>query len=972
MRAVLIHLARRVRDTKFGWYLRKLYHAPAVYGIFSRFFKLHFSFTAIVGMQPTRAKDRGPVPAFSEKELKAAYQGSPAARAAETFVLYRIIGNDLVPRHKKGQSRENLQYLLDYEPDLPDCEKRWVVNRIVDPEEEQAVIALLEARNQLYLHIPYREEAYASCPWDLEGLPYPGYTLTKQFHQLPGDFRQRLFKRLYRHKNNYVINNNGARNAALADGKTRAKWVLPWDGNCFLTPSAWAEITSSVTARPWYPYIIVPMARITDYAALTQPDFRPRADQEPQIIFRSDTRETFNEEYYYSRRPKVELLWRLGVPGPWNDWAIEPWDLPYTHYCPDAGKWLLAGWVARLPSGQSHLEVGNQSETLRLTIRAEAVTRFLLQLDGKILAERNTFSQNSEVGSTDPLLWMGWDVDHLLQALRKKQKTENVRKILKAYHHIPLNLANYPRSDLNPPLREILTILQTRAAIQQFRSDPADGILIDLYTIAIAEQLADYEALSHAFLFLLDRSATAFHTKQAATPKNLHKEPAQQPMVSCHAVIWKTLAWYAERCGCSEWNPAMFPVELTEHPDRTPEAEPASLFPAASIPSSTALSSPAVPALPSRTKPRVVHISTVHRALDPRIRLKQLSTIHQHGFEAHLVTADPQNYPDSDGVIIHQIARKEPGRWRRTFILGPRAIRQALKIPAAIYHIHDPELLPWAWFLLPRRVPVVYDVHEDYSLALHQKADLPPWMRKSGRNLIGKIEQLLSAPFQVVIAEDCYKKRFPQAKTILNYPQLELLQKGDGFNPQSRRLLYTGNITIERGALNLARLVREVPDLEITMAGECKQPIARKLREEVGDAADRLNLIGEGRYIPFAELQALYTEKTWLAGIVLMSDSEHYREKQLTKFFEYMAAGLPIVASDFPAWKKLIQDQGLGFCVDPEDSQSVADVAAWLKSNPEEARAMGERGRELVRTRYSWEKEGERLISHYREYSIKK
>jgi hypothetical protein len=69
-------------------------------------------------------------------------------------VLYRVLGNDLPPRHEIGQTLSNLRFMLDNEPELEACEKRWVVNRIVDPEQEAAIIALLEERGQHYLHSP--------------------------------------------------------------------------------------------------------------------------------------------------------------------------------------------------------------------------------------------------------------------------------------------------------------------------------------------------------------------------------------------------------------------------------------------------------------------------------------------------------------------------------------------------------------------------------------------------------------------------------------------------------------------------------------------------------------------------------------------------------------------------------------------------------------------------------------------------
>ncbi|MDY7029028.1 MAG: hypothetical protein SVR04_12080, partial [Spirochaetota bacterium] len=325
MRAALKRFARRIRDTRFGMVLRKIYHTPVIYFLFNKLLKLRFGFTAVVGLEPRRASDRGPAPEADQEQLRRRYRQSAEAGQEDTFVLYRIIGNDLVPRHKKGQSRENLRFILEHEPDLQSCEKRFVLNRIIDAGEEAAVMHLLDSYGMPFIRIPFSEQEYAGRKWDLEGLPEPGYTLSKQYDELPDDFRGRLYKRLYRHKNNYLINNNGARNAALSDGKDRAKWVLPWDGNCFLTREAWEEIRATVTARPWYPYVIVPMARVVDHAPILEEGFRPVADQEPQIIFRRDSDSCFDEDYYYGRRPKVEFLWRLGVPGPWDEWAIEPW-----------------------------------------------------------------------------------------------------------------------------------------------------------------------------------------------------------------------------------------------------------------------------------------------------------------------------------------------------------------------------------------------------------------------------------------------------------------------------------------------------------------------------------------------------------------------------------------------------------------------------------------------------------------------
>lgn len=333
-----------------------------------------------------RASDRGVPPVPDRVLLAARYRESPLASEPDTFVFYRIIGNDLPPRHRSGQTRMNLAFILANEPDLPGCEKRFVVNRIVDPAEEEAVLALLKDAGMPYIHIPFEQEVYRSIDWDVIGIPTEYAPFSLRFRRLSKARQARVLMRLYRHKNNYVMNNNGARNAALCEGRRLAKWVLPWDGNCFISIAAWREITAAVREAPELPCFLVPMARMTNNVHLLEAGFRPMAEDEPQILFRQDVGLEFDEAFCYGRRPKIELLWRLGVPGAWDHWGIEPWDLPCPSYADEAGAYGRAGWVARLFSGQAHLEKDavQPASGNRLIARMQAIRDLLDELDERV------------------------------------------------------------------------------------------------------------------------------------------------------------------------------------------------------------------------------------------------------------------------------------------------------------------------------------------------------------------------------------------------------------------------------------------------------------------------------------------------------------------------------------------------------------------------------------------------------------
>lgn len=340
--------------------------------------------------RPTRVpvawpRRRGAPPAVDEAALRAAYARSPASAMPDSFVLYRIIGNDLVPRHRKGQSRENLAFILEHEPAFEGCEKRFVVNRIVDPEEEATILALLHAHGASFLHLPFDPARYREAGWDIAGVP-PAYApWTQRYRALRPSDQALVRMRLYRLKNNAVMHNNGARNRALEDGRNGAKWVLPFDGNCFFNEAAWTALRDGIAARPHHPYHVVPMARVLDNRRMLEPDHAPPAEEEPQIAFRCDAALSFDPAYPYGRRPKVELLWRLGVSGPWDGWPIGPWDFSVPAHAAEAGTAVSSGWVARLYSGQRHLEAGGDAVAFveRGLVRVEAIETFLSELDDR-------------------------------------------------------------------------------------------------------------------------------------------------------------------------------------------------------------------------------------------------------------------------------------------------------------------------------------------------------------------------------------------------------------------------------------------------------------------------------------------------------------------------------------------------------------------------------------------------------------
>jgi glycosyltransferase involved in cell wall biosynthesis len=74
---------------------------------------------------------------------------------------------------------------------------------------------------------------------------------------------------------------------------------------------------------------------------------------------------------------------------------------------------------------------------------------------------------------------------------------------------------------------------------------------------------------------------------------------------------------------------------------------------------------------------------------------------------------------------------------------------------------------------------------------------------------------------------------------------------------------------------------------------------------------------------------------------------------------------VPVVATDFPLWRQIIEGCNCGLLVDPPDGRNLGCAIEYLLTHPEEARQMGERGRAAVKDCYNWETEERQLLAFY-------
>lgn len=360
---------------------------------------------------------------------------------------------------------------------------------------------------------------------------------------------------------------------------------------------------------------------------------------------------------------------------------------------------------------------------------------------------------------------------------------------------------------------------------------------------------------------------------------------------------------------------------------------------------------------------RVCHITSAHPWNDVRIFHKECVSLATNGFDVVLLSLRGKSSLEK-GVRIIGMERDAMSRAFR-FINGPRLLLQkALEIDAQVYHLHDPELLQIAKRLKNKGKIVIYDAHEDLPQQIYSKHYLPPLFRSLISGITRSWLHKVSKHIDVIVAateviKESFQDRVPISVTIKNFPlENELIGSTSGVEKDGNTVCYIGGIFRERGIIQMLDAI-EALDVRLHLAGlfspaslyneVCAHPAWHKV--DYHGYVDRMQI---GELLQISKV-----------GLVLLHPLQSYKESLPVKLFEYMAAGIPVIASNFDGWKTIIHDSDCGICVDPLDISAIRQAISALMTSPELCLKYGRNAREAVLTKYNWKSEEEKLLGLY-------
>lgn len=366
---------------------------------------------------------------------------------------------------------------------------------------------------------------------------------------------------------------------------------------------------------------------------------------------------------------------------------------------------------------------------------------------------------------------------------------------------------------------------------------------------------------------------------------------------------------------------------------------------------------------------KVCHMTSAHDPEDVRIFRKECVSLAKAGYDVTLVEQG-ESY-DKDGVHIIGAGIPSGGRLDRMTTFAKKVYSLALEVDAEIYHFHDPELLPYGLKLKKKGKKVIFDSHERYSEQLKDKPYLPEPISRAIARIYSTYEKASVKKLDAIVfpctfnGELVYEGVCPRVVLLDNVA--DLAEMYDQYIERERRaecpMCFVGTLSPERCVSEIIQAAGKT-GFPLVLAGGFS---SEDYQAECLNLAKHFPNIRWLGVVSHTQVRELLQNAS--LGLCPEKNVLQYNtvDNLATKSYEYMAMGLPVIVSDYPYSRKVMQEYEYGILVDPDDLDDIADAMREIINDPEKARYMGENGRRAIKEQFNWGIEEKKLLALYKD-----
>ena len=367
---------------------------------------------------------------------------------------------------------------------------------------------------------------------------------------------------------------------------------------------------------------------------------------------------------------------------------------------------------------------------------------------------------------------------------------------------------------------------------------------------------------------------------------------------------------------------------------------------------------------------KICHITFDHFWNDARVYKKEILSQKEKGYEVIFYGWDRPEEKIDNGVQFISHFNYQPTKKERMKLMfsNKNIVNDLIKLNADIYQFHDFTLLEVGRKLKKAGRHVIFDCHENY---------LGTVPLKLGRNKLGTFifAKLLDEYYKRAVSlfdavftvspnmVEAIKKYNPKTYMVSNYPSINKYAEPAKCDKEDF-FVFQGTVY---GFSNQKYIVEAINKVKSNARYKIIGNVfdnEKKIIED-NDTQKRVDIV---EWMEKEDLDRNMQQS--IGGIVVLDYTAEccFKEGQLgsNKIFEYMLCGLPVICTDFKLWKDLIIDKyKCGICVEPKNSEQLKAAMEWIISHPEEAKAMGQRGRDAILNEFNWEKGLRQYFDYY-------